>query len=254
MIVICGHYQLRCGKFHNKLIRAILGYAIWPAILGIFKWELAMSDILPLVALALFLFLSLCIAAVIWMEVRHSGTKWVKALRDWQSGLGALFGLVSVALSLSVQVLLQDYSKRTETIDIVAALYLDASATDNWLGEMSTALSKISSAMPGYGDLSDDKHRADFCTWAAAELKKMHRIDEGAFDGQKVNIGRADPKIAYLFIELNSNWRKFNASFLDGVSGRCRFDRIDFVPAMTREVEYMRRTFESIRMEMKIGN
>ena len=100
---------------------------------------------------AILSFLAICIAMIVWMELRHAGSRWAKALREWQSGLGALFGLASVALSLAGQAALQEYAKNSDALNTTRALAMDAVTVDNWLSELSLTLSRIENGMSGYG-------------------------------------------------------------------------------------------------------
>ena len=99
--------------------------------------------------------------------------------------------------------------------------------------------------------MSEEKHRLDYCAWATGELKKLRRVDEGVFDAQKSNIGRTEPSLALLFLTLNSEWRKFNATYLDGNDARCRYERTEYVSVVSREVDAIKRTFDSIRKEIR---
>jgi hypothetical protein len=159
------------------------------------------------------------VAAILILEIKFTNHRVTEAIRPWQSGLGALLGFVSLALSVQMNAAATQHSQRLERDAAGRHLALSLHAeilpllarltNINSTAAQGSAMTKNMITSFSAKELKDTKIKVR-CSGGKKEIRAVKPI--GVFEANKANLGLLPGQLAYFFVDLHHSWAELNES------------------------------------------
>jgi len=159
------------------------------------------------------------VMAILILEIRFKAHRITEAIRPWQSGLGALLGFVSLALSVQMNAAATQHSQRLEReatgSHLALSLHAEVLPLLARLNAISTSAATGSAITKGIlikfneKDLKNPNLKIR-CSGGKKEIHAAKPI--GVFEANKANLGLLPGELAYLFVALHHTWAELNQS------------------------------------------
>jgi hypothetical protein len=176
---------------------------------------------------------------------RHWPQAWFTgALREWQTGIGALLGLLSVGAAIEYQSILsrteRDTERRLEASSVGAALYSEVYNVQYWLEDVDGAL-EVSSNYVGV---------ADFCKNAVPLFNKTSRDAVGVFEALAEKMGDLPGRSTYLFTMMWARWTDAKRLLSAATEVECGRNPRLWLDAIRMRTESVRTSMRELSDEM----
>lgn len=204
--------------------------------------------------LALIAILVGAVVLILIVETAFRDSAWLAGLRNWQQGLGALLGLVSVALAVQLQhdasERARELSARQDAAAATLALYVEANMVDHLITDIAGSLDPGGRMQKGQGASEEELRANGYCRVMGEYLTPKAQPELGLFAAHQQQIGRLKANLPYLFAQFSVKWRELNETFRNAKS-TCESSPSDFEPVLVRRISSMTDLIKKIETEMK---
>lgn len=163
----------------------------------------------------------LSVAILVFVALVGHDTWWGKALREWQTGLGAVLGLICVGLSVQLQSeetrKIRAFEADTEARELTAVLYLEVK-------EIGLEAAAIASTAEIYAvsESGNVGQLAAECSNLRDALKRSAISAMPVFQANNVKLGKLPDDLRSAFNEVALTWKKLGIFIDEFAVDRCK--------------------------------
>lgn len=175
-------------------------------------------------ALAILFVVGLALFWIVSEEMRANGRSLIEALREWQSGLGILFGFFGLIMGNLIQyhanAEIKNAEFKREDAQVAIALYADittrATSLRSLISRRGHLESEIVRLKPEKGWASKKVAAQSVCEIARSFYATFKPHDLGVFESQRANFGKLPSQVSrgyidfYFGVETVKSWTKDN--------------------------------------------